>query len=120
MIRRALYPLMLAGLGALCWYMGRHPDGARFSIGIWPVPQGTPWTYQLLSGFVAALAILSLAGSIIGAYHLHNCHQRGCPRLGKHKISGTPWCTRHKHLAKPQRSVEELLELILAAVSPPE
>jgi hypothetical protein len=68
----------------------------RFGMGISPVPQGTGWPYQLESGFVPALTVLSLLGAILGSWHLHNCHHAGCWRIGKHKISGTPWCSRHE------------------------
>jgi hypothetical protein len=68
----------------------------RFGMGISPVPQGTGWPYQLESGFVPALTVLSLLGAILGSWHLHNCHHGGCWRIGKHKISGTPWCSRHE------------------------
>lgn len=75
--------------------MVTHWLGWRTGMGIWPVPSGTPWTYQFESGFVPALTILSLVAAIAGTYHLHNCHSDRCFRLGKHKIGGTPWCTRH-------------------------
>lgn len=55
-----------------------------------PVPAGTPWTYQFLSGFLPALTVLSLLTLLTGAYHVHNCHSARCKRLGKHKIGGTP------------------------------
>ena len=103
----------LAVAAAGIWSMVTHPLGWRFGLGDWPVPQGTPWTYQLESGFIPALTVLSLLGAISGMYHLHNCHQDTCWRLGKHKINGTPWCSRHQHLARPQESVEELLTRLI-------
>jgi hypothetical protein len=114
--RWLLFPVG-AGLAWAGVYMAAHPYGDRFAIGLWPVPPGTPWSYQLWSGFLPALTVLSLFGAGIGAYHLHNCHFETCWRLGKHRIGGTPWCSRHMHLGKQVRSVEELLEQILAAVS---
>ena len=45
--------------------------------------------------------------------HLHKCHYDGCWRLGKHRIDGTPWCSRHKDAAGPQVTVEELLETLV-------
>lgn len=105
--------LALAGLAAEC---ATHPLGARFAIGMWPIPAGTPWTYQLLSGFVPALTVLTLLGSVLSLYHLHNCHEDRCWRLGKHRVNGTPWCGRHAVNARPERSVEELLEQILARI----
>lgn len=93
---RAVTCCSAAVLAALCaWSMAAHWLGWRFAMGDWPVPAGTPWTYQLESGFIPALTVLSLLGAIVGTYHLHNCHSAHCFRLGKHKIGGTPWCTRH-------------------------
>jgi len=89
-----------------------HPFGTRFALGIWPVPQGTPWTYQLESGFIPALTVLTLLGAVTSMWHVHNCHMDGCWRLGKHRINGTPWCGKHQHLARPERSEREILEEI--------
>jgi hypothetical protein len=94
---KRLWPIWLAaGLAALGWDISGHYLGYRFAIGTWPVPQGTPWTYQLWSGFIPALTIVTLLGSVISLYHVHNCHHDGCWRIGKHRISGTPWCTHHQ------------------------
>jgi hypothetical protein len=100
--------------GALTWCGLYHPYGLRFAMGIWPVPQGTPWTYQLESGFVPALTVLTLLSAVGSLYHLHNCHQDGCWRFGKHRVNGTPYCQHHHHLVRPLRSTEELLTDILA------
>lgn len=78
------------------WSMVTHWLGWRFAMGLWPVPPGTGWPYQLESGFLPALTVLSLATLVTGAWHLHNCHSGRCWRLGKHRINGTPWCTRHE------------------------
>lgn len=86
--------LLFAALTA--WSMAAHWLGWRFALGDWPVPAGTGWPYQLESGFIPALTVLSLLGAIGGTYHLHNCHSARCWRLGKHKINGTPWCSRHE------------------------
>lgn len=100
--------------GALTWCGLYHPYGLRFAMGIWPVPQGTPWPYQLESGFVPALTVLTLLSAVGSLYHLHNCHQDGCWRFGKHRVNGTPYCQHHHHLVRPLRSTEELLTDILA------
>jgi hypothetical protein len=93
--------------------MAAHPYGDRFAVGIWPVPAGTPWSYQLLSGFIPALTAFSLVTLIAGAWHHVNCHQPKCLRIGKHKVSGTPWCGKHHLEARPELSAEELLAQIL-------
>ena len=110
---------------ALAWagdYMAGHPYGDRFALGIWPVPSGTPWSYQLESGFVPALTVVSLATLIGGAWHHLNCHEAGCWRPGKHKVDGTPWCNRHHSRARErtQATLEDVvarLDLLLAAVT---
>lgn len=91
-----------------------HPYGTRFAIGIWPVPPGTPWSYQLESGFVPALTVLTLLGAVAGAWHHVNCHKDGCWRTGKHKVDGTPWCSRHQHEARSRRTDSDRLDEIIA------
>lgn len=53
---------------------------------------GTP--YLLWSGFFGDLTIF--CGAVM-LYFKHNCHVKACPRLGVHRIEGTPYivCTRH-------------------------
>jgi hypothetical protein len=104
------------------WFIGAHPYGGRFALGIWPVPAGTPWTYQLESGFIPALTVVGLVTLITGAWHHVNCHSDGCWRLGKHKVDGTPWCNRHHENARHgvrvvplEEKIGELVDLLLAA-----
>lgn len=98
----------------LSWAGLDHPYGLRFAMGIWPVPAGTPWTYQLESGFVPALTVLTLLSALFSLYHLHNCHQDGCWRLGKHRVNGTPYCRHHEGGVRPEASAEDLLTALLA------
>jgi hypothetical protein len=114
-MRAAWYGLALGVLGLVA-EAATHPYGARFAIGAWPVPSGTPWTYQLLSGFVPALTVVSVFTLLSGAYHHVNCHKPGCPRIGKHKIDGTPWCSVHEKDARPEISLNELLTDISATL----
>lgn len=101
-------------VAALTWLAVDHPYGLRFAMGIWPVPPGTPWTYQLESGFIPALTVLTLLSLVSGAWHHVNCHHRWCPRTGKHKVNGTPWCSLHQGEARPERSDNEVLSSIEA------
>lgn len=108
---------LLAGLAALwsavlAWAGLYHPYGLRFALGIWPVPQGTPWTYQLESGFIPALTVLTLLSAVFSLYHVHNCHYDGCWRIGKHRVNGTPWCSVHEQQARPARTEAEILTSI--------
>ena len=113
MTRRWLLVPAGALLAAAGTYMAFHPYGDRAAIGTWPVPSGTPWEYQLESGFVPALTVLTLLGALFSMYHVHNCHMDGCWRIGKHRVHGAPWCSRHEGQARPEASTEELLAQIL-------
>jgi hypothetical protein len=102
-------------MAVLAWagaYMAAHPYGDRFAVGIWPVPTGTPWSYQLLSGFIPALTAFGLVTLVAGAWHHVNCHEPGCFRIGKHKVDGSPWCNLHHGNARPARTELEVLESI--------
>lgn len=69
--------------------------------------------YAAWSGSVPALFTLVGLSTIISGLWSHvNCHHEGCWRLGKHKVSGSPWCGRHHGNARPERSEHELLEEI--------
>ena len=81
-----------------------HWYGLRAAAGDWPVPPGTPWEYQLESGFIPALTVVSLATLLGGAWHHVNCHQERCWRIGKHKVNGSPWCGRHHQGARERAS----------------
>src|SRR5271154_773362 len=101
--------LLLSGIGWVVWYGTGHYLGYRFAIGTWPVPSGTPWTYQLWSGFVPALTVATIFGSVISLYHIKNCHHDGCWRIGKHTVNGSPWCSKHQEEARPERTENEIL-----------
>lgn len=97
---------------AAVWSLIYHWLAWRFGMGIWPVPTGTPWTYQFLSGFVPALTAVSLVSLIAGAWHHVNCHADGCWRIGKHKVEGTPWCSRHEVEARANTRQQVTLDAI--------
>ena len=90
--------------------------GILWFFGVYPIPAGTSAMYQLWSGFIPALAVLTLIGSVAGLYHLHNCHHDHCWRIGKHKVSGTPWCNRHHASARPERGTDDLLREVSATL----
>ena len=71
--------------------------------------------YDFVSGVGPMLITAVGYGGLIGALVSHvNCHQRGCWRIGRHKVGGTPWCNTHHANARPERSEQELLESIEA------
>lgn len=119
-MKRALW-WTLTGLtaAALAAAVSLHPWGAATAIGVHPYPAGTPWEYQMWSGIIPALTILTLFGSLGGAYHLHNCRMDGCWRIGRHRVGGAPWCDHHVKQARPSASTEELLAQILTELRAP-
>lgn len=118
-MRRALK--WLPGLIALAvlWSVIAHPWGWLYGIGVHPYPasSSTPWTYQMLSGFVPALAVLTLLSAVGGMWRSVNCHEPRCWRLGRHKVHGTPWCDHHQETARPELTENEILQQILTEVS---
>ena len=59
-------------------------------------PNGSKW-YNFWSGFGSDLGELVIIGSLIGLYRHHNCPVKGCWRIGRHPVAGTPYKTCHKH-----------------------
>jgi hypothetical protein len=102
-----------AAVAVTAWSAAMHPWGWLFALGVHPYPgPSTPWTYQLESGFVPSLTVLTLLSLVSGAWQHVNCHHRWCLRPGKHKVNGTPWCDRHHHEARPERTENEILQAI--------
>lgn len=63
------------------------------------VNESGPW-YGFFSGFGSDLSEVAILGAVLGAYRKHNCHEKGCPRIGRHVVDGTPWCNRHHEQAR--------------------
>src|SRR5580704_13686983 len=61
------------------------------------IPSGGSEWYNFWSGFGSDLGELVIIGSIIGIYKHHNCVVKGCWRIGRHPVKGTPYLTCHKH-----------------------
>jgi hypothetical protein len=114
-LKWAFRGLLSALAVAVVWSLLTHPWGWLYGIGVHPYPgPQTPWTYQLLSGFVPALTVVGLFSLITGGWHHLNCHEPGCLRLGKHKVNGTAWCNIHHENARPERTENEILTSIEA------
>jgi hypothetical protein len=102
--------LGLALLGLAAWSAVAQPWAWAFAIGVHPYPAGTPWTYQLLSGFLTDLSVLTVVASAVAAYRAVNCKWQGCPRIGHYRDSrGVRWCWRHHPDHQGQRPTGELL-----------
>lgn len=58
--------------------------------------------YAWWSGAGADMGELALLGAVLGMFRKHNCHSKGCWRVGRHVVNGTPWCNRHHQAARRQ------------------
>jgi hypothetical protein len=56
--------------------------------------------YGFWSGFGSDISELAIVGAVLGGYRKHNCHAKGCWRIGRHVVDGTPWCNRHHQAAR--------------------
>jgi hypothetical protein len=80
--------------------------------------QSTP-EYGFSSGIgPMILAALGYSTLCTGLWHGLNCHHPGCPRIGRHKIDGTPYCNVHHEDYRPEIKVEDLLRQILDELKP--
>lgn len=58
---------------------------------------GTGPVYAAWSGPGADITELAIVGGIVSIYRKHQCHVRGCWRIGRHGVEGTAHvvCARH-------------------------
>jgi len=70
--------------------------------------------YGFWSGFGGSIPDFLILGSIITLYRRHNCHVKGCLRLGK-PVDGTPYlaCPSHHpdHHGQGRAVSEEIIKL---------
>lgn len=64
-------------------------DSAQWFLRYTGTENGTTW-YGFWSGFGGSIPDFLILGSIITVYRHHNCHVKGCVRLGK-PVEGTPY-----------------------------
>ena len=56
-----------------------------------------PW-YGFWSGFGSDLGEIEISPPTIAIYRRHNCHVKGCWRIGKYSVEGTGYVVcRHHH-----------------------
>lgn len=74
--------------------------------------------YGFWSGFGANFGEFALIGGAIAIFRSHNCHVKGCWRLKRHPVEGTPYCVCAKHHpAVPQVvSVDHVVDAHQAAL----
>lgn len=110
-MRAVRWPLAVAAVAAVAavvvfWRHGPHgAAGLQHWLGI---HTGTlneqDGYYGFWSGFGSDLGEVTLIAAVLGMWHRHQCHTKGCWRIGKHVVSGTPWCTRHHKQARGDAS----------------
>lgn len=81
--------------------------GLLWFLGVYPVPSGTSAMYQLWSGFIPALAIMSLVGGLWSHFKHINCHVHGCWRVGRYHVASYLVCRRHHPDAPPPGPVTQ-------------
>jgi hypothetical protein len=91
--------LAVPALAAVAWSIEAHPWGWLYGLGVHPYPasSSTPWSYQLWSGIVPSLTVVTLIGAVVGMYRAHTCHVDVCWRLAKYPAAGGQYrvCRRH-------------------------
>lgn len=53
--------------------------------------------YGFWSGFGSDIQEFAIIAAAIGLYRKHNCHVKGCWRVAKHPIEGSPYVVCRKH-----------------------
>lgn len=53
--------------------------------------------YAFWSGIGSDIGELTIIGGLIAIYRKHNCHARGCWRVGRLQVEGTPYVVCHRH-----------------------
>jgi hypothetical protein len=71
-----------------------HPAALRKLFGLDNL--SGPW-YGFWSGAGSDLTELAIIGGLISLARRHNCHVKGCWRIGRHKVEGTEFITCAKH-----------------------
>ena len=59
--------------------------------------------YGFWSGFGSDIGEFGIVVGLAALVRKHNCHAKGCPRLGRHPVAGTTYvvCRKHHPDAKP-------------------
>ena len=71
--------------------------------------------YAFWSGIGSDIGELTIIGGMIAIYRKHNCHVRGCWRIGRLSVKGTPYVVCHRHHPAHQGTRKATVETIAAA-----
>jgi hypothetical protein len=78
----------------------------------WHDPDG----YNIVSG---PLADITLLGGAYAILRRHNCHAKGCWRIGRHPVAGTTYTVCRKHHPHESPTAEQILAEHRASVQEP-
>lgn len=93
---RIAWLVIIVGACILGVYSGLHPWGFLYALGVHPYPgPQTPWTYQMWSGIIPALSIVTIFGGVTGFFRHKNCHVDGCWRMGRFPAGQYTVCKPH-------------------------
>jgi hypothetical protein len=53
--------------------------------------------YGFWSGIGSDIGEVTVIGAALSIYWKHNCHVKGCWRIGRHQVEGTPHVVCQKH-----------------------
>lgn len=112
-MRRVIVILLL---GTALASMAVFPWAWLFAVGVHPYPAGTPWTYQMWSGVVPSLTVVSVVTAVVSYLRSSNCHHRGCWRMGHYQVAAGQYkVCRHHHPDESVRRGSVTMERIIAA-----
>lgn len=66
------------------------------------VPGASPNSQYLnfWQGVGADIPELALPFAVYAFLRKHDCHYKGCWRMGRHVVDGSPWCNKHHEKAR--------------------
>jgi hypothetical protein len=53
--------------------------------------------YDFWSGSGSDIGEIAIIGAVVGVFRKHNCHIKGCYRIGKHPLENSPFILCKKH-----------------------
>lgn len=66
--------------------------------------------YGFWSGFGSDLGEIAIIGGLIAIIRRHNCHVRGCWRVGRHPVEGTSFVVCRAHHPDPGPTHQDVLD----------
>lgn len=81
--------LMLTLVAVIVLLLVLTPHALLWFVGVYPYPAGTAPLYQLWSGFIPSIAIVSVVWPFV------NCHVESCPRYGRYHVGDFRVCRKH-------------------------